>query len=319
MGDFFKYIVFFYFFLFSAIINAQLLENKKKIDVGLYVEDIHGIDYQQAKYEIVMWVWINSRDGIYNFEEELDIPNSTNTEISSVLYDSLKTGEFHSECKIRATVLNKFDVKNYPFDKQKLMFLLEFSRYSSEEINIKIDSKQSKLIPEYIEDWITKSYSAKIVSNDYGSNFGDLHTKESIAYPGISLEINLVRNSWNLYYKSFITLFLSFFLASLSFFYPNNHSEEKIGLIVGSLFTTVGNKYVTDEILPIQNSLNLSDKLHLLTILIITLIAAHSIFEQRMKIKDSLKLDLVIYFIFLTVFCSGVLYFTYSSIINGSF
>jgi hypothetical protein len=299
-------------------INAQVVQNKKFLDVGLYVEDIHSIDYQQAKYEVVIWVWINSKDGIYNFEEDLDIPNSTHTEISSILYDSLETGEFHSECKIRATILNKFDVKNYPFDKQNLKFLVEFSRYSSEEINIKIDKKQSKLIPEYIEDWITKSYSAKVVSNDYGSNFGDLHTKESIAYPGISLEINLARNSWNLYYKSFITLFLSFCLASLSFFYPNEHSEEKIGLIVGSLFTTVGNKYVTDEILPIQNSLNLSDKLHLLTILIITLIAAHSIFEQRMKIKDSLKTDLFVYFLFLAIFCTGIFYFTYSSIFYGN-
>ena len=304
------------FFLLSNClrIDAQVVQTKKILDVGLYVEDIHSIDYQQAKYEVVIWVWINSKDGIYNFEEDLDIPNSTHTEISSILYDSLETGEFHSECKIRATILNKFDVKNYPFDKQNLKFLVEFSRYSSEEINIKIDKKQSKLTPEYIEDWITKSYSAKVVSNDYGSNFGDLHTEESIAYPGISLEINLIRNSWNLYYKSFITLFLSFCLASLSFFYPNEHSEEKIGLIVGSLFTTVGNKYVTDEILPIQNSLNLSDKLHLLTILIITLIAAHSIFEQRMKIKDSFRTDLLVYFLFLAIFCTGIFYFTYNSI-----
>jgi hypothetical protein len=307
-------IILFFLFNHSFVINAQEVQNMKLLNVGLYVEDVHGIDYQQAKYEVVIWVWINSKDGIYNFEEDLDIPNSTHTEISSILYDSLETGEFHSECKIRATILNKFDVKNYPFDRQRLKFLVEFSRYSAEQINITIDKKQSKLIPEYIEDWITKSYSAKVVSNDYGSNFGDLHTKESISYPGISLEINLARNSWNLYYKSFITLFLSFCLASLSFFYPNEHSEEKIGLIVGSLFTTVGNKYVTDEILPIQNSLNLSDKLHLLTILIITLIAAHSIFEQRMKIKDSLRTDLFVYFLFLVIFCSGIFYFTYNSI-----
>ena len=307
-----------YFSLFIFILvfsnSFTFSQSKKNVNVGLYVEDIHGIDYQDAKYEIVLWVWINSKDGTYNFEEELDIPNSTEMEISSVLYDSTENGDFHSECKIRATVLNKFDVQNYPFDKQKLKFCVEFSRYSTDEINITIDKKQSKMIPEYIEDWITDDYKALVVSNDYGSNFGDLHTKESISYPGIILEINLERNSWNLYYKSFITLFLSFCLASISLFYPNNHSEEKIGLIVGSLFTTVGNKYVTDDILPIQNSLNLSDKLHLLTILMITLIAAYAIFEQRLKIKDSLKTDLMVLFLFISVFLSGIIYFTYNSI-----
>jgi hypothetical protein len=42
-----------------------------------------------------------------------------------------------------------------------------------------------------------------------------------------------------------------------------------MGLIVGSLFTAVGNKYVTDGYLPLSN-FNLSDKLHLLTIVLIT-------------------------------------------------
>ena len=304
------------FLLLISLIAHQFIfsQSKKNIDVGIYIEDIHGIDYQESKFEIVLWVWINSKDGTYNFEEELDIPNSINLNVSSVLYDSTNLGLYHSECKITATVLNKYDVKNYPFDQQKIKFCLEFSRYSSDEINLTIDKKQSKIIPEYIEDWVTKSYKLNIVANDYKSNFGDLHTNQSIAYPGINLDIKLERNAWNLYYKSFITLFLSFLLASLSLFYPNNHSEEKIGLIVGSLFTTVSNKYITDDILPIQNSLNLSDKMHLLTILVITCIAAYAIFEQRFKLKDSLRNDLIVLVLFIGIFISGIFYFTYNSI-----
>ncbi len=304
------------FLLLISLIAHQFIfsQSKKNIDVGIYIEDIHGIDYQESKFEIVLWVWINSKDGTYNFEEELDIPNSINLNVSSVLYDSTNLGLYHSECKITATVLNKYDVKNYPFDQQNIKFCLEFSRYSSDEINLTIDKKQSKIIPEYIEDWVTKSYKLNIVANDYKSNFGDLHTNQSIAYPGINLDIKLERNAWNLYYKSFITLFLSFLLASLSLFYPNNHSEEKIGLIVGSLFTTVSNKYITDDILPIQNSLNLSDKMHLLTILVITCIAAYAIFEQRFKLKDSLRNDLIVLVLFIGIFISGIFYFTYNSI-----
>jgi hypothetical protein len=92
--------------------------------------------------------------------------------------------------------------------------------------------------------------------------------------------------------------------------YPNDHSEEKIGLIVGSLFTTVGNKYVTDDILPIQNVLNLSDKLHLLTIFIITLIATHAILEQRLKLRNSLKNDLIAFAFFSMLFFGGMALFT---------
>ena len=122
--------------------------------------------------------------------------------------------------------------------------------------------------------------------------------------------MNLSRNAWNLYFKSFLTLLLSFILAIISLLYPNENSEEKIGLIVGSLFTTVGNKYVTDDILPIQNSLNLSDKLHLLTILVITLIAAFAIIEQRMKLPDRNKTDFSMFLIFSFLFFGGCIYFT---------
>ena len=307
-----------YFSLFIFILvcsnSFTFSQSKKNVNVGFYVEDIYGIDYQDAKYEIVLWVWINSKDGTYNFEEEIDIPNSTKMEISAVIYDSTNSGEYHSECKIRATVLNKFDVSKYPFDKQEINFTLELSKYSSDEITLSLDKKQSKFLPEYIEDWITSDYKINIVENNYNSNFGKLNEDKSYSFPGFNLNIKLERNSWNLYYKSFITLFLSFFLASISLFYTNDHSEEKIGLIVGSLFTTVGNRYVTDDILPIQNSLNLSDKLHLLTILVITFIAAYAIFEQRLKIKDSLKTDLMVLFLFISVFLSGIIYFTYNSI-----
>ena len=95
-----------------------------------------------------------------------------------------------------------------------------------------------------------------------------------------------------------------------SLLYPNENSEEKIGLIVGSLFTTVGNKYVTDGILPIQNSLNLSDKLHFLTILVITLIAAFAIIEQRFKLPNRNKTDFIVFLIFSILFFSGFLFFT---------
>jgi hypothetical protein len=125
--------------------------------------------------------------------------------------------------------------------------------------------------------------------------------------------MTLVRDSWNLFFKSFLTLFVSVVLASISLFYPNSCSEEKMGLIVGSLFTAVGNKYVTDGYLPLSN-FNLSDKLHLLTIVLITLIALFAIVEQRSRIKDNLRLDLTMFVGTLILFTLGVASFTITAL-----
>ena len=283
---------------------------KEKIEVGMYIEVIHGIDYVKGQYEVVFYLWINSKEKIYNAEEEIDISHSLATEFSNIYIDSSMEGEYHYECKIRATILNLFDIKDYPFDKQSINLKLEFGNYSVDDLDIKLDKKYSKIKPERTESWNSKVNYFKTGFMNYDSNFGDVNSDISIDYPTIFLKIDLNRNSWNLYFKSFLTLFLSFILAIISIFYPNNHSEEKIGLIVGSLFTAVGNKYITDDLLPIQNVLNLSDKLHLTTILIITLIAAHAIFEQRLKLNNDLRNDIISIVSFLALFIGGFVFFT---------
>lgn len=303
----------FRFFLFTFLLgffNVLRASEKEHIQVGLYIEMVHGIDYVKSQYEVVFYLWINSKERVYRFQDEIDIANSIDSEFSNEYIDSSLNGDYHYECKVRAKILNHFDIRNYPFDKQSLDLKLEFGNYSVNELSIELDRKHSKINPERTEGWNSKLKHFNVGFINYGSDFGDLYSDESIDYPSIDVKLDLYRDSWNLYFKSFLTLFLSFILVSVSMLYPNDHSEEKIGLIVGSLFTTVGNKYVTDDILPIQNVLNLSDKLHLLTIFIITLIATYTILEQRFKLKDSVRNDIIALSFFTILFFGGIMFFT---------
>ena len=304
-----KYLILVIFLATLNVSVGQTVDKKQEVTLGTYIESVHGIDFVNGKYEIVFWIWINSKDGIFNPEDEIDISHSISTEFSNIYIDSSTEGMYHIECKVSATILNYFDVSKFPFDKQKLTLNIEFANYSTNDLSINLDKKHSRIIPEYLEGWKTKTNFNK-KSINYGSNFGSITSKESISYPTVSLEFNITRNAMNLYFKLFLTLLLAFILAMTSLLYPNENSEEKIGLIVGSLFTTVGNKYVTDGILPIQNSLNLSDKLHFLTILVITLIAAFAIIEQRFKLPNRNKTDFIVFLIFSILFFSGFLFFT---------
>ena len=303
----FRCLILTFFLSFFHFLRAS---EKEHIQVGMYIEMVHGIDYVNGQYEVVFYLWINSKERVYNVQEEIDIANSLETEFSNEYIDSSLNGDYHYECKVRAKILNHFDIRNYPFDTQTIDLKLEFGNYSIDELSIELDRKHSKIKPERTEGWNSAVNYFKNGFINYGSDFGDVNSDESIDYPSIDIKLDLHRNSWNLYFKSFLTLFLSFILASVSMLYPNDHSEEKIGLIVGSLFTTVGNKYVTDDILPIQNVLNLSDKLHLLTIFIITLIATYAILEQRFKLKDSVRNDIMAFSFFTILFFGGIVFFT---------
>lgn len=299
-------------FLFSF--QSAFAQGRRNVEIGVFVEDVYGLDYQNSKYQIIFWLWVNT-DTIVNFEEDLDLSNCAEIDISSVSYDQSEDGaRIHSECKIIATILNKFDVVDYPFDRQKVKLRLELTEFTDVDKFNFIFDRNSVLKPEFMHDWTVNSTSAKFNVNDYKSTFGNyLYEESSFMYPGLDLELGLIRDSWNLFFKSFLTLFVSVVLASISLFYPNNCSEEKMGLIVGSLFTAVGNKYVTDGYLPLSN-FNLSDKLHLLTIVLITVIALFAIIEQRSKIKDNIKLDIAMFVAAIASFTIGVASFTLAAL-----
>jgi hypothetical protein len=114
-------------------------------------------------------------------------------------------------------------------------------------------------------------------------------------YPRLEISLDLERDKWNVFIKLFITLFIALFLSASSILLPLKMSEEKFGLIVGSLFTAIGNKYITDDLLPMSGNFNLSDRIHLLTFVFITLMTFLAIIEQRYRIIMSRKMDLILF------------------------
>lgn len=268
----------------------------KTVDVGIYVEDIYKIDYINSTYDIVFWMWINSPDEFYDIQKYTDIVKSTDIKYNFNDKKILKDGTFHEEVKITARILNQYDVRRFPFDVQDLKFNLELIKFTKGQCKIRFDKLNSKIIPEYIENWRKIKLKSNLTTTTYKSTFGNTDLKNSSSYNGYEFSIQLIRNQWSIFSKLFLTLFVSFFLASFSLFLPNKLSEEKIGLMLASLFASIGNKYITDDSLPIQDTLNLSDKLHILTIIFIALFAIYAIYEQRKKLKDNRRVDYLLFF-----------------------
>lgn len=101
-------------------------------------------------------------------------------------------------------------------------------------------------------------------------------------------------------------------MTSISVFIPNKNSEQKLSLIVGSLFTAIGNKYITESYLPISDQFNLSDKLHLITFIFIAFFSIYAIFEQRARLKDDFKKDFYVFVISIVIYILFISITTYS-------
>ena len=70
-----------------------------------------------------------------------------------------------------------------------------------------------------------------------------------------------------------------------------------MAIVVGALFAAIGNKYITESIIPISNNFGLSDQIHFTTISFILLFILITIIEQRGEFKDSFKFDFLIFIV----------------------
>ena len=75
-----------------------------------------------------------------------------------------------------------------------------------------------------------------------------------------------------------------------------------MAIVVGALFAAIGNKYITESIIPISNDFGLSDQIHFTTILFILLFILFVIMEQRREFKDSIKFDFLLFIVSLILY-----------------
>lgn len=301
------------FFLNGSVVFSQINKRlDKEVKIGVYVDNIYNIDYVKSSYEVIFYLWANSYKKYYPIDN-VDIDKSIEvvkvfTEIDSV---ETKYGKkFNCLVKYRAKILNVMDFSKYPFDRLNLNLYIELlGHYKGEKI-IFCDKKNSFTSPAFLDKWNINKSGYTILNTNWKSDFGDIKHKENSQLEALSINIILERNSWNLYLKMFLVLFISLFLAALNLFLPNKLSEEKFALIVGSIFIAIGNKYIIETYLPFSDNINLCDILHVITLFFIAFFTIYAIYEQRSNSKDSLKLDFKIFTYSILFYFLLVLLFT---------
>jgi hypothetical protein len=294
-------------------------KSQDSLRFAIYVDNVYNINYDNSSYDVIFYIWYNSIGERYSLDD-VDIMNALNKELLYEEIDSIVSEGvvYYSDIrKYCCTISNNLFTEKFPFDRNKLELLIELEGHISGQKKVNFDYDNSNLIPDFINNWKVEGAQVKITKNCWSSNFGDfdIHLEDDKkgkyldipksdipCYDAIKIELNIKRNSWGIYLKMFAVLFLALIIATSSIFLPNRHSEEKISIIVGSLFTTIGNKYISDSNLPLIDSWGLSDQLHFLTILSILFLTIYAIYEQRKLLKDSLKKELLLFIIINAVY-----------------
>ncbi|MGE0588492.1 MAG: hypothetical protein AB7O48_07945 [Cyclobacteriaceae bacterium] len=250
--------------LLTALSNSMALAQPDTVKAGAYVISVHDVNFHEKEYTVRFWLWFLYSNPDFDFAKQLDIPNAKTIDPPEIIYDSLN-GKAWVIMKMKCVMKQNWDVRDFPFDEQRLKVQIENTLFDKNSLVFKPDKSGSNFDKkEAIDGWAITDFQITQSDNDYETGFGD-QENDLQYFSALRIGMSIEREAWGLFMKIFIGMYIAFLIATISFTPNPSELEPRFGLPVGGLFAAVGNKYIIDSLLPESSAFTLVDTLHALT------------------------------------------------------
>lgn len=264
------------FLLSSLHITAKNIPDT--VSVGIYVTSVHDVDFRQKEYSINLWLWLKYKRPEFDFMKYLEVPMAKTFEKSYVTLDTLEDGRIYVLMKLQCVMKGTWKITDFPFDRQRLRFAIENSMYDADELVFIADTAGKHYGKYFLMAWEKDSFNIKTDIKEYETSFGDpLLSEPHSEYSTYRVTIVVHRESWELFFKLFLGMYISFLISMICFYIHPDNMDSRLALGVGSLFAVIGNKYIIDSTLPESSTFTLVDTLHGITLFYIFLVIASSV------------------------------------------
>jgi hypothetical protein len=266
------------------------------IKVGMYVQNIFDLKFTENSCDATIWMWYLYKKEAMKPMETVEVANAKSVD-NSLPATEKKGNVFWATQRVHATLIKDWDVRDFPFDDQRIDIELEDAISDSHQLVLLPDTANSAVNPYlHVDGWQIGKLSLQRVERKYHTNFGDpTATNNEGRFSVIHASLDIHRDAWPLFFKLFTGVYVAFFISWLAFFIEAEMIEPRFGLTVGGLFAAVGNKYIVDSVLPDSSSPSLADDVHMITFgfilatVLVSVVSMH--FHLRQKGHHSKRLD----------------------------
>jgi hypothetical protein len=166
---------------------------------------------------------------------------------------------------------HKWDLGNYPFDTQKLLFEFKTS-YDTSLVKLK---PSKKFVSTFEKNMRNLKPGYTIIGIDHRSEYNEISTERINTAPGVIrpavlqsliFELKVKRGGIVLFFKIFTGGLLSFFISCLVFLIPLKDLDSRINLAVGGIFGAIGSSAFVYDVLPVVNVFTKADAINNLII-----------------------------------------------------
>lgn len=265
--------------------------------VRMSIQYISDIDFAKEEYQIEFWLRLSSdssdSETLKKIEKQIAVENAKSISVDTIPnWNSKNYNPYRKELKIKCTMIQKWDLDSYPFDRQELNIKIYNAARPTKWFAFQMHNDQVNYTPagadheEIEKGWTFISNSAKATQDSIVDPFLEKYSARDTTkfggqlrrYSAINYHIVIFRKeSWFLFAKLLLGMYVAFFVAFAALFLDIQGGHSRLELPVGGLFAAIANKYIIESILPQSPQFTLVDKLHSVSIIFIFLILAYSV------------------------------------------
>ena len=265
--------------------------------LGIYITSLRDFDVTNDSFGVDYWLWSVHPPGTDPLED-VEFVNAKQVDIR-LDRTAERSGVSWSRQKVRATVLQDWDLSNFPFDRQALQIDLRLA--DSSALAYRTDRAESG----YGEDiapngWRVTNFEIKQRSERYATTFGDPDAHGGSSQDHVLVTLQIERKNAAGFFKMIAGVYAAIAIGCLSFLMTPDQAtvfSGRVTLLAAALFAVVVNLQVSDAMLGSLEEIALVHKIHILAMAYVFVAALLSIVSRKRcdsgQVKRAKRSDLV--------------------------
>ena len=228
---------------------------------------------------------------LFNFKKEISTQQINLESKEEVRYEFKE--EYYSrlsEFRVKSEIAHVWDLRDYPFDKQKLKIIFNsevdtsFYRLKESQLFESKFSNNLSLEKGYSIDKI--NFREEFIQDNKEVQF--FITDRKPVYSSGVFEVIISRSGGWLFIKLFLGAILSYIISCLVFLIPKENFGSRIDLTLGAIFGSIGNKYFVEASTSMAQVLTKADLINNLIIFLVLFNVIVVILQDNKKIDFGL-------------------------------
>jgi len=259
------------------------------VDVGVWMMDIHSINFVDGSFGAEFYIWWISSDPEFKPFDMLQVINGRDWKVRSVSRRTLPDGRIHTSGIVSVTAKHDWQLEYFPFDEQTLQVMIEMP-LTIAELRLRPDKKGSTLSKLMnVEGFHVTGLDVREEDETYDTDFG-ITSGSGDRFSRLIISISLKRESSRLVVAMLIGFIVANIIALLAFLISVDNLGIRASMVGSAIFGAVGNMYSLNAALnPAIGSL-LVDRFAIGTFSMIVVSLLNSIIVERLSKKGRSRL-----------------------------